>query len=983
MAKYLGDGVVAFFGYPRIHEDDSKRAIMAGLAIVEAIRDLNPSLDRQYGIQLSVRIGIHTGVVIAGEMGSLDKPVMDIVGESPNIAARLQEVAPPNTVVISAETHRLTEKSFSFESLGPILLKGNCASPCRFFRCWRRRNRAGLLTPVVGRQDELGQIAHMWKRAKLGHGQLVLIRGEAGIGKSALTNSMLDKAHRDPEAVTISLHCSPYHENSPFYPVVEYLRSTQMQVSRSDPMELQLQRLENFLLERGFEPAEAVPILGPLLSIDYGQRYSTPLLSPEGLRIRTVELILDLAVRRTDRYALVLVLDDLHWADPSTLELFSRVLSRISELRMLIIATYRPMFQPQFVRPGGTLEITLGKLNLSAVRNLATMAAGGRELPEAILSHIAEKTDGIPLFVEELTKAIIESGAVALKGDKYDLAKPIKEVAIPTTLQGSLAARLERVGGRREIAKVAAVVGREFTTKVVAAVAKVSEDEVDREISDLVSSDLVYPVEGLLGSRSYRFRHALIQDAAYDSLLKSARQQYHSDVAQALETQSKEAAEDQPEIIANHYSAAGAVELALKWWSRAGNKALGRSANHEAIAHFTRGLELLEQLAESPERVQAELTMLVQRGTAFIATRGFAAPEVGETFRRAEAICQLIGETPLLFPVIWGLWVYHLVRSDLEVSCDYAEQMLRLADISGESGMFLEGHFTLGDSLFWMGDLVESKRHLDQAKPLYEQETHGKHTLIYGQDPGVTTLCYLSCTSWHLGFADQALAYADEAYELANKTRHPFSIGWSLAFGAMLRNWRKDFAEARIWAQKAFDYCSEQGQAFWSTSSLANLGWATFYSGDKEKGLALLNEGMAAYEGIGSIVVTPMWRAVLAESLCELNRLDEAMESIHIGLDTVELCHEWLTAPYLRRVAGDILAKQGKVDEAAAEYLHGYEEAKKQKSAVRALQAAMALATLDLSETNLLRLNQVFEGFTEGFETLDMNQAASLLKKGR
>jgi class 3 adenylate cyclase/tetratricopeptide (TPR) repeat protein len=978
--KYLGDGVLGAFGYPHAHEDDSQRSILAGLAILDTLKGLNQGISRQFGVQVSVRIGIHSGHVVAGEMGALDQPVVDVVGEAPNIAARVQELAPPNSVLVTADTRRLAQASFIFESLGERKLKGITREIEVFKVLATDSDRTAPTQRVVGRKDELAQLELLWKRAVRGQGRLALVRGDPGIGKSTLVNSIVERVKRDPNSLSIMLNCSPYHQNTPFHPVVEYLRTSQMHLSRDDPAETQLTRMADFVVSRGYPPAEVVPILAPLLSIPFEHRYEAPLLSAEGRRIKTVETILDMLVRRTGQFNVVLVLDNIHWADPSTLELFTRVLERLHGLRMLTLATYRSYFQPTFPRPAGTVELSLDRLDHPAVWALAKQAAGGKELPFEILDHIATKTDGVPLFVEELTKTIIESGAVQLKGKSFELVGELRDLAIPSTLQGSLLARLERAIGRKDIAQVAAVVGREFTMELVAAVAKVDQETASRQLSDLVSADLVYQVEAFTGAKAYRFRHALIQDAAYDTLLRSVRQQYHNDIAHHLESQFADTAEEQPEVIANHYSAAGTVDEALKWWALAGAHALGRSANIEAIAHFTRGLEILEQKAASPETIQMELAMLAQRGTALIATRGFAAPEVGETFRRAETICQIIGETPLLFPVIWGLWVYFHVRSELETSCGYAAHMLRLAEVSGETGMFIEGHFTMGDAQFWLGRLEESKQNLDRALELYDPKVHRVHTTLYGQDPGVSTLCYLSYTYWCLGFPDKAIEFADRAFELAETTNHPFSIGWALSFACSVRNWRKDYVEALAWAKRCRAYCTEQGQAFWSSASDASLGWAMFYGGHREEGLKLMRQGLNGYEMTGAIVVSPLWRASLADALVELGKINEAMRLVDEGLATVASHCEWVTEPYLRRVRGDILARRGKKDEALLEYELSFDKATSQSALMRALQTAVAWSKLDPSPANLSRLSQTYNKFTEGFTAPDLIEAKQLLE---
>ena len=956
LLRFVGDGVLAVFGFPVAHEEDSHRAILAGLAVIDGVKASNKDFLRQYGTELSVRISIHTGSVIAGEMGSAERPVVDLVGDTPNIAARLQEFATSNSLVVSSETYRLTEKEFIFESKGLKRLKGIHQAVEVFKVSGFAAASTALAKQVVGRKEELAQLRRLWKRTQKGQGHLALIRGDPGIGKSALVNALVDQASKDPATFTAVLNCSPFHQSTPFFPVIEYFRTSQMHLHREDSADRHLAKLEEFALSRSYEPAVLVPILAPLLSIPYEHRYPEPPISAEGRRIRTLETIVDMVMRQSGHGGMVLLIENIHWADPSTIELLQMVLARLPSIRALVMVTFRPYYRPTLDRPAGSVEISLDRLEHLAVWELARQAAAGKDLPFEVLDHIATKTDGVPLFVEELTKTIIESGAVRLAGDRYELVGAFSDLAVPATLQGSLLARIERASERKDIAQVAAVVGREFSIDIISAVAQSDPESTSRAISSLVSADLVYQVEAFAGTKTYRFRHALIQNAAYDSLLRSTRQKLHGKIATYLEGPSSEASTEQPEIIANHHSLAGAIDDALKWWSLAGQRALGRSANAEAIAHFTHGLEVLERKVESPEKIQIELAMLTQRGTALIATRGFAAPEVGETFRRAETICEIIGETPLLFPVIWGLWVYHLVGSKLPQAADYAEQMIRLANISGESGMFIEGHFTLGNALFWQGRLREAKENLDRAITYYDPVAQRGHAVMYGQDPGVTTLCYQSFVTWSLGFPDRAVEFADQALETAQRTGHPFSVGWALAFVANLGIWRREYGPAKIRAQRCVSFTSEQGQAYWASAAVAMLGAASYHTGDREVGLEQLARGLAGYEQTGAIVMSPLWRGVLAEALIEDGKLAEAAAVLEEGLTGAESHGEWVTVPYLQRLRGDVHARQGRIDAAQEDYRASFERAASQGALMRQLQAARAWARLSPSEENLSRL---------------------------
>lgn len=981
VAKFLGDGVVAFFGYPVAHEDDSKRSVLAGLAILDSLTELNRNLKRAHGVEISVRVGIHSGSVIAGEMGTADRPVMDIVGETPNIAARIQEVAAPNTVVVSAATQRATEFHFHFEFLGEKSLKGVSRTMGAFRVLSVAENRIRNQV-TIGRETDFDQLWKSWEKVKQGLGRLAIIRGEAGIGKSNLVNALINRCGQDSVSADVELlRCSPYHQTTPFFPIVDHLRGTSLRLTRSDSVETQLTRLVEFVESRGLSAADNVPILAPLLSIPFESKFESPVLSPEGRRLRTMEMMLQMLSNRTADNPIVLVIDDIHWADPSTIETLDKLLQFLGTLRIFVIVTTRPQYATTILRPPGTIEITLDRLDAESTSAVAQMIAGDKELPREILSYISERTDGVPLFVEELTKTIIESGAVRLEGDRYELVGALTDLSIPTTLQGSLIARLERVSGRKEVAQVAAVVGREFSLGVVAAVMQQEEAKVANQLSNLVSADLVYQIDSFSGRETYRFRHALIQDAAYDSLLRSVRQQYHGDIAKTLESQFEATAEEQPEVIANHYSAAGAVEAALRWWPKAGQKALGRSANVEAISHFTSGLELLEQLQESPEKIQLELAMLTQRGMALIATKGFGAAEVGQSFTRAEQICQMIGETPLLFPVMWGLWVFSLVRSELEESIEHSDQMLRLAALADDPKMWIEGHFTKSNSLFWLGDLDGAKHAADSALSYYDRDLHTENILLYGQDPGVSSLCYSSYIYWSMGYPDQARKFGDRAMELAESLRHPFSIGWGLAFGCTLRNWMGDFEEGKVWAQKCSQYCSEQGQAFWASAAIASLGWAEFYTGDQQKGLELIRQGIAGYELTGSITVTPLWRAVHAEALLHSGDLSEAMRECDKGLAILKDHHELVTEPYLRIVKGQILAQQGDQAGGVEQIMLAFRQAESQKAKMRSLQAATRLLEIDPTPEHFELLQTAYQWFTEGFDTRHLLDAKAQLEK--
>ncbi|HEY7496366.1 MAG TPA: adenylate/guanylate cyclase domain-containing protein, partial [Candidatus Tectomicrobia bacterium] len=659
VAQYLGDGLLVYFGYPQAHEDDAQRAVRTGLGILEAIGTLPIRLLRDPSGRLAVRIGIHTGLVVVGEMGSGDRHEHLALGDTPNLAARLQGLAAPNTVVISEATSRLVHGYFTCQDHGTHALKGidTLVHVYQVIGESTAHSRLDVaeatgLTPLVGREAEVTLLQERWAQSTDGLGQVVVLSGEAGIGKSRLVYELIERV-MDEHTPRLTFHCSPYHTNSALYPVLEYLKRL-LHWQRNTSPEAKLATLEQAIQTARLPLAEVVPLVAALLLLPVSAHYPPLTLSPQRQKQKTLEALVAWLLAEAAQRPVLAIWEDLHWADPSTLELLGLLLDQASTARLLLVLTCRPEFRPPWSPRSYVMPLTLTRLLRPQVEDLVLRLTGGKPLPAEVLQQIVEKTDGIPLFVEELVKTIWESGLVREDAERYILTGLLPPLAIPTTLQDALMARLDRLAPVKAVAQLGAVLGREFSYALLRAVAPWEEATLQHALAQLVEAELLYQ-RGMPSQATYLFKHALVQDAAYQSLLRSTRQQYHQRIAQVLEEQLPETANTQPELLAHHYTEAGLAEQAIPYWHQAGQRAIERSANVEAIQYLRTGLALLTTLPETYERTQHELTFHLALGPALIAARGYASPDVEQTYARAHALCQQVGDTPQLFPVLRGL----------------------------------------------------------------------------------------------------------------------------------------------------------------------------------------------------------------------------------------------------------------------------------------------------------------------------------------
>jgi predicted ATPase/class 3 adenylate cyclase len=991
IAQYLGDGLLVYFGYPTAHEDDARRAVHTGLGLVQAIATLNTHLTAQYGLQLAVRVGIHTGPVVVGVMGGGGRHEHLALGETPNLAARLQALAPANAVVISAVTARLVQGVFALEDLGTHALHG-VAEPMMVSRV-----RGLLATPgrdeefvaagvplLVGRDEEVGLLRRRWEQSKAGLGQVVLISGEAGIGKSALVESLRAQV-RAEGLPRIAVRCSPYHTNSALYPVITHLEHL-LQWEPDDPPATRLAKLEAGLQPSGMPLAEVVPLFAGLLSVPLPvERYAPLTLSPQQQKQQTLDALVAWLAAEAERQPALMAWEDLHWADPTTLELLGLVIEQAPTSPMLHVLTYRPEFSPPWPPRSHITPLVLTRLEHPQVEALITQRAGGKILPAAVVQHIVAKTDGVPLYVEELTKMLLASPLPRAEESRYVLTGPLRTVAIPDTLQDALMARLDQLNRAKEVAQLGAVLGREFPYELLQAIAPQDDDTLQAGLAQLVAAELLYQ-RGRPPRARYLFKHALIQDAAYASLLKSTRQQVHQQVAQVLETRFPALAETQPELLAQHYTAAGCTEEAVVYWQRAGQHASDRSANLEAISHLATGIELLKTLPETPERTQQALALYIALGAALQITKGLAAPEVEHAYTQARALCQQVGETSELVPVLFGLWRFYVTRPQLHTARALGDTLLRLAQRAHDPALAVVAHYALGFTELSLGALPAARQHLEDGIARYTPEQHRVPVFRLGQDPGVACRLYAAITLWLLGYPAQALARLHEALTSAHALAHPYSLASARVSAAIVLQFRGDVPAVHEHAEAAVALATAQGFPQWVAYGTSMRGWALALQGQGEEGVAQVRQGIAGCRATGAEVFVPYFYTLLADVCDHLGHTDDGLQALAEAYTLVEQHEERWWEAEVHRLRGVLLLRQTGTPQAEAEawLQRALDVARHQEAKALELRAAMSLNRLWQQQGKQAEAREllapVYSWFTEGFDTADLQEARVLLE---
>jgi class 3 adenylate cyclase/predicted ATPase len=985
VAKFMGDGLLAYFGYPVTHEDEAENAVRAGLDLVAKVgRLLLPS-----GEALQVRVGVATGLVVLAKnaaTGSADE--VGVTGETPNLAARLQEVAAVNTVVVSEVTRRLLGGGFVCERVGPHTLKG-FTEPISAFKITgetavesRFDAKIGSkLTQFVGRQRELALLMNLWERARKGEGQVALICGEPGIGKSRISIALVNEIARD-DPTTIRWQCSSHHLNSPLYPVIRNLERA-ARFDREDSAAIKLEKLETLLSRVGQSTLADAPLFAALLSIPSVGRYPPVDLTPQRQKDLTIDALIRQALAYTPKRPVLFILEDAHWTDPTTLELLNRTIEAIRSSPFFALITFRPDFFSPWLDRSHVTMLRLERLSRDEVEAMLVDLTAGKRLPTEVSEIILNKTDGVPLFVEEMTKAILETGVLEDVGERYVLQGPIAVPSIPVTLHDSLMARLDRLAPIKEVAQIGAAIGREFPYRLLAALAPMSGTSLDSALAQLTAADLIYS-RGRPPDSTYVFKHALVQDAAYGSLLRSKRQQLHSNIADALRAQFPQVVETQPELMAHHLEEAGLPKQAIDFFRKAGQRAIERSAFAEAIGHLTRALDLLRSGGgDAPRRTALELEVLLAQAT--LAGCGYAAPETQKAYLRAKALFDEWTEPAQKFAVLYGLWANYYVGGDVAKQRVASAEFLAEAERQSVPSALCLSHRTFGTTYVTMGEFEAGRRHLEQARALYEQGFESAQIYHYGQDIGATALCYLCWALWQLGYVDQAADVAARAVKHAESLSHPFTLAYTICHArGMIDVMRRRPEGANAYAQTVISLCSEHGLPFWGAGGEILDGWATSHE-DPDKGVEQVRAGLAAWRKTGARLWLPIFVALEGEAHAAAGRYDAALravdEAIAISGETGE---RWAIAEVIRLKA-KILSKSGRgeADEIEALLNESIETACLQGAKSWQLRAACDLVQLQRGRGRehgaLKLLRSVYGQFTEGFCTQDLITAKALI----
>jgi predicted ATPase/class 3 adenylate cyclase len=986
VAKYMGDGVLAYFGYPGAHEDDPERAVRAGLELVYAVAKLRIRPD----VELEARVGIATGeVVVGGLVGQGSANAHAAIGATPNLVARLQALGEPGSVIISRRTRRLVGDLFEVASLGVHHLKG-FSEPVQVWRVIGEgfaesrfeALRGASLTPLVGRDHELGLLLERWHWAKEGEGQVVLLSGEPGIGKSRLILALRERLGGE-NYMPLSHYCSPYHQNSAFYPVIGLLERTGG-LSRTEPPDCRLDKLEALLARSTEQVEEVAPLLAALLGIPTGSRYPPLDMSPERQKARTFEALLDQMEALARHQPVLSLYEDLHWVDPSTRELLGLMVDRARRLPVLVIMTFRPDFVPPWTRGAHVTPIALGHLSRRQSIAMIERLTGGRALPPAVLDQILAKTEGVPLFVEELTKTVLASGLLKDGGDRYKLAGPLPQLAIPATLQDSLMARLDRLAPVKEVAQIAGVIGREFSYELLAAITPLSAEDLAAALDQLLAADLVHR-RGTPPDNVFCFKHALVRDAAYASLLERKRRRLHLDLVHALEQRFQDATMGEPEILAHHATRAGLADKAMHYWRLAGEQALARSATAEAVAQLDRGLELLDFLPDGPERQRLEVGLQLVLGPALIAARGFAAPETGRAYARACELCRELGDIPKLLPALYGQSVVHWQRAELAAAHEGARELLRLAEEQGDAAAEVVGHRTLGTFLFPLGRLAESLAHSESGLALYDPVRDRTSRFVYAIDSRVVCLLWLSQALLALGYPEQAQVRQGEALAAARELAHPNTIAQALFCDWTLHQLLRDGRAAQAQAEALIALTTEQGLPLWLAAGVVIRGWTLAAAGRAEDGSAVIRRGLADYRATGAELFSPYFLALLADAH---GRADQAAIGLSLLADTLDGVGRtgvrWIEAE-LHRLQGELRLALPEPDQSEAEacFLRAMAIAREQQAKLWELRAATSVGRLRAEQGRRGEahdlLAPLYNWFTEGFDTADLQDAKALL----
>jgi class 3 adenylate cyclase/predicted ATPase len=983
VAKYMGDGMLAYFGYPRAHEEDPERAVRAALDLMQTVAGLRPGPE----VTLRARAGIATGLVVVGDLiGAGGAKEQAVVGSTPNLAARLQELAEPGEVVIAASTRRLIGGLFECEDLGARKLKG-FAEPQRAVRVRGLRSvdrfeaLHGSLTPLTGREQEIALLGERWCLAREGEAHVVVLSGEPGVGKSRIVMALQAQLAEAPHDV-VRYQCLPYYRNSRLQPVIEELeRATGM--SREDAQPARLQKLAAHL--KGLDASGSMlQQLAGLLSIPIEDGGLSIRLGPERRKAKTLEALVQRLRALAARQPLLVVFEDVHWIDPTSKELLERIVDGARDVPVLVLITLRPGGPTISFGPASVTAVSLSRLSQRQARTLVERMTGNKPLPAELVERIVARADGIPLFMEELTKAVLESDLLADHGDRFVLARPLCELAIPDTLHDSLTARLDRLGPVKEVAQIAAVIGREFSYQLLAAIADLPDGLLQTALRQLCAAELVF-ARGEPPDAIYAFKHVLVQETAYNAVLRERRAELHGRIARVLAADFPEVLENQPELIAHHCTEAGLDEEAVEFWREAGELAIARSAANEAVAHLESALEILAKFPACHHRDRTELGLQTSLGGALIASRSFAAPETGRAFLRAWELSQRLGDERRQWPVLFGRWIHHTARAELQESLAVARHMLSLAEQQACSVPPLIAHRALANSQFFVGDLAATRAHAEQALAGGPPPRRADLATLYVSDPYVLSTYFLAHALLRQGFPESGRRHAASALARARELGHVLTLAQALHHDCLFHQLAREGMVVRQQAEALITLADEHGLPFWQALGKIFRGWALVEAGQGRAGRAELEAGLAAYHATAGALYLP-YILILQADICR------AQDDLAAGLEAVTEARSAIEASGVRgfeahahQVEGGLRQAAGELEAAAVCFQRSMAVAHDQEARLSELRTAVALADLwhkqGRREEAYNLVAPLYGWFTEGLQLADLRAAAALLDR--
>ncbi|MFA3919862.1 ATP-binding protein [Ruegeria hyattellae] len=978
IASYYGDGIMVFFGFPHAHEDDPERAIRAGLRIIKEIPDIRTHA------KLNVRIGIATGLVVVGDLRG-EKMFEDgtAMGETPNLAARLQAMADPGTLIVAPSTHQLAGRTFEYVLRGAFKLKG-FAKEVEAWQVTGARETISrfmplddvLLNPLVGRAGEYETLYEKWNLAISGRGQVVLVSGEPGIGKSRLVEELRQKIP-GVSHIQVRYQCSPYHYASAFYPAIRQFENA-AGLRTDDANEVKLKKISTVL---GDQSDHILKLAASLLSVPFEEQLGHLDLPPQQLMDQTLEMLLGIVASQAEKKPVLLLFEDAHWIDPTTKLLLDRIADRIRDLPVLVVMTFRPEFDPGWVLQSNLSKVVLKQLEFHQVKNIMDEVAKGQSISEEMYNVVAARSDGVPLYVEEVTKDLLESGALSEGKDAPSMGGASPASSVPSTLHDALMARLDRLSSAKEVAQIGAVIGPQFSYPLIAQVARSGDKALRAGLELLVDAGIV-TVSEEENLETFSYRHALIRDTAYNSLLKSERRVLHARVAQTLKEKTTHIGDASPEILAHHYTVAGMSGEAIDYRYLAGKRAVQRSANIEANTQLSLAIEQLSELQHSIERDQKEIEVQVLRAGVLRSTAGIAAEETGTVYARIRELCEGVEETEHLFPVLNGLYSFHLVRAEYDLARNVAGQLLNLADSTSETQHQMVAHRAMGAVLFHIGELDPAYEHLSNALGFYNRKRDGHLAYIYGSDHAAITSCFLSMAIWMRGAPDKALEVQRQAVAAARKLEHAHSIAQSLTYLCMLHLLRREPEQVIEVADELEKLSSKHSFTFMSLTATLWRSWVEAYVSPEQETIRALREASGAWWTSGAGNYKPFFLTLIAELTLKTGDRDSALHLLADARRHQSLTNEGWAQAETDRVYALAIAESGFAE---VEFRKALSTARRQQATMFELRTLVDYTKHCKKHGHvpvpIADLSSVLKTLTAGEHTVDVSDACDLLNE--